>query len=84
MSTPFTATHDVATMLADTATVRLGPGIGLPDLAVTASDCGQFLMITCGEAILAVIGAMGSDVAAIEFADGCRYPPAELLDLIGG
>jgi len=82
MSTGFAIEHGVTPNAANAATVRLGPGIGLADLAVTASDCGQFLMITCGEAILAVIGAMGSDVAAIEFADGRRYPPADLLDLV--
>lgn len=63
-------------------TLRLATGIGLSDLSVDASDCGQYLMINCGGATLAVIGAMGSDVGMIEFADGSRYPPEQLLDLV--
>ena len=56
-------------------TRHLATGIGLSDLSVDASDCGQYLMINCGGATLAVIGAMGSDVGMVEFADGSRYPP---------
>ena len=37
-------------------TLRLATGIGLSDLSVDASDCGQYLMINCGGATLAVIG----------------------------
>ena len=65
------------------AIVRLGPGLDLTDLAVGASGCGQYLLITCCGEVVAMVGAMGSDVATVEFADGGRYPVEELLDLLG-
>lgn len=64
--------------------VRLGAGIGLADLAVEASDCGQYLMLTCQGALVALVGAMGSDVESVEFADGGSYRIEELMDLVGG
>lgn len=66
------------------ATVRLGPGLGVADLALGASDCGQYLMLTCGGELVALIGAMGSDVEAVEFADGARYRVEELMDRVAG
>lgn len=63
--------------------VRLGAGIGLVDLAVEVSDCGQYLMLTCQGALVALIGAMGSDVESVEFADGSSYRVEELMDLVG-
>ena len=66
-------------LAADAVTVRLGAGFGLPDLAVGASDCGQYLMLTCGGELVALIGAMGSDVETVEFADGSRCRVEELL-----
>lgn len=66
------------------ATVRLGPGLGVADLALGASDCGQYLMLTCGGELVALIGAMGSDVQAVEFADGARYRVEDLVDRVAG
>ena len=71
-------------LAADAMTVRLGAGLGLPDLAVGASDCGQYLMLTCGGELIALIGAMGSDVETVEFADGSRYRVEELMDRVAG
>ncbi|MBN8477291.1 hypothetical protein [Sulfuritalea sp.] len=68
----------------DAMTVRLGAGFGLPDLAIGASDCGQYLMLTCGGELIALIGAMGSDVETVEFADGSRYRVEELMDRVAG
>ncbi len=68
----------------DAMTVRLGAGFGLPDLAVGTSDCGQYLMLTCGGELIALIGAMGSDVENVEFADGSRYRVEELMDRVAG
>ena len=59
-------------------------GLGLPDLAVGASDCGQYLILTCGGELVALIGAMGSDVETVEFADGSRYRVEELMDRVAG
>ena len=75
---------DVVPPVADAMTVRLGAGLGLPDLAVGASDCGQCLMLTCGGELIALIGAMGSDVETVEFADGSRYRVEELMDRVAG
>ena len=72
------------TLAADAMTVRLGAGFGLPDLAVGTSDCGQYLMLTCGGELIALIGAMGSDVETVEFADGSRYRVEELMDRVAG
>ncbi|MBI5107180.1 MAG: hypothetical protein HZA62_00390 [Rhodocyclales bacterium] len=66
----------------DTATVRLAVGFGLADLAVEASDCGQYLMLMCGETLVALVGAMGSDVEAVEFADGGRYRVEDLMEMV--
>lgn len=71
-------------LAADAMTVRLGAAFGLPDLAVGASDCGQYLMLTCGGELIALIGAMGSDVATVEFADGRRYVVEDLMDRVAG
>jgi hypothetical protein len=71
-------------LAAGAGTVRLGAGLGLPDLAVGASDCGQYLMLTCGGELIALIGAMGSDVETVEFADGSRYGVEELMDWVAG
>ena len=71
-------------LAADAMTVRLGAGFGLPDIAVGASDCGQYLMLTCGGELIALIGAMGSDVETVEFADGSRYRVDELMDRVAG
>ena len=68
----------------DATTVHLGAGLGLPDLAVGTSDCGQYLMLTCDGELIALIGAMGSDVATVEFADGSRYRVEELMDRVAG
>jgi hypothetical protein len=62
-------------------TVRLGAGIGPADLRVEASDCGQYLMLMCGETLVALLGAMGSDVEAVEFADGRRRRVEDLMDM---
>lgn len=64
--------------------VRLAAGIGLADLAVEASDCGQYVMLMCGQTLVALMGAMGCDVESIEFADGRRYRVEELMDLVAG
>lgn len=69
--------------LGDDDTVRLASGITPGDLAVTASPCGQYLLITCRDALVAMYGAMGGSIEAVEFADGGRYSVEELLDLIG-
>lgn len=66
----------------DTATVRLAAGLGLADLAVEASDCGQYLMLMCGETLVALVGATGSDVEAVEFADGGRYRVEDLMEMV--
>ena len=66
----------------DAMTVRLGVGFGLADLAVRASGCGQYLMLTCGGELVALISAMGSDVETVEFADGGRYRVEELMDRV--
>ena len=66
----------------ETTTVRLGAGIGLADLAVETSGCGQYLLLTCRGALLALVGAMGSDVEFVEFADGRSYLVEELLDMV--
>ena len=71
-------------LAADAMTVRLGAGFGLPDLAIDASDCGQYLMLTCDGELIALIGAMGSDVETVEFADGSRYRVEELMDRVAG
>ncbi|MBI5898252.1 MAG: hypothetical protein HZB40_03390 [Rhodocyclales bacterium] len=63
-------------------TLRLAAGIGLADLAVESSDCGQYLMLKCGELLVALVGAMGSDVEAVEFADGTRYRVEDLMDMV--
>lgn len=63
-------------------TIRLGAGIGLADLAVESSDCGHYLMLMCGESLVALVGATGSDVEAVEFADGMRYRVEDLLDMV--
>ena len=62
-----------------------GLAVGIyQDLAVGASDCGQCLMLTCGGELIALIGAMGSDVETVEFADGSRYRVEELMDRVAG
>ena len=63
-------------------TVRLATGITPDDLAVEHSECGQYLLINCGEALVAMYGAMGGSVAAVKFADGRSYSVEELLDVI--
>jgi hypothetical protein len=63
-------------------TIQLGQGLGLADLAVEASDCGQYLMLMCGETLVALVGAMGSDVEAVEFADGGRYRVEDLMEMV--
>jgi len=67
----------------DGDTVRLVPGIAPRDLAVARSECGQYLLITCRNALVAMYGAMGGSVEAVEFSDGGRYSVEELLDVIG-
>lgn len=62
--------------------VRLGADIGLSELAIEASGCGQYLMLTCSGALVALVGAMGSDVESVEFADGRSYRVDELMDLL--
>ncbi|MBK9021525.1 MAG: hypothetical protein IPL72_16695 [Sulfuritalea sp.] len=62
---------------------RWGAPAGLPT-AVSASDCGQYLTLTCGGELIALIGAMGSDVETVEFADGSRYGVEELMDRVAG
>jgi hypothetical protein len=49
--------------------VRLGAGVGMADLAVETSECGQYVMLMCGGSLLALVGAMGSDIESVEFAD---------------
>jgi hypothetical protein len=66
----------------ESATVRLAVGLGLADLAVEASDCGQYLMLMCGGTLVALVGAMGSDVEAVEFADGGRYRVEDLVEMV--
>ena len=63
-------------------TVRLATGITPDDLAVEHSECGQYLLINCGDALVAMYGAMGGSVAAVQFADGRSYSVEELLDVI--
>jgi hypothetical protein len=75
---------DTATVIEDGDTVRLAAGIGPGDLAVAKSPCGQYLLITCSDALVAMYGAMGGSVEAVEFADGGSYSVEELLDVIGG
>ncbi len=65
-----------------TGIVRLADCIGPADLAVEASDCGQYVMLMCGSNLVAVIGAMGSDVEVVEFADGRSFRVEELMDLV--
>lgn len=64
------------------ALVRLANGVGLSDLAVEASDCGQYVMLMCGPTLVALMGAEGSDVDSVEFSDGRRYRVGELIDLV--
>jgi hypothetical protein len=71
-----------AEIIEDGDTVRLAAGIGPGDLAVARSECGQYLLITCREALVAMYGAMGGSVEAVEFADGDSYSVEELLDVI--
>ena len=66
----------------EATTIQLGQGLGLADLAVEASDCGQYLMLMCGETLVALVGAMGSDVEAVEFADGGRYRVEDLMEMV--
>jgi hypothetical protein len=54
----------------------------LADLAVEASDCGQYLMLMCGETLVALAGATGSDVEAVEFADGGRYRVEDVMEMV--
>lgn len=75
---------DTAAIIEDGDTVRLAAGIGPRDLAVAKSPCGQYLLINCGEALVAMYGAMGGSVEAVAFADGGSYSVEELLDVIGG
>jgi hypothetical protein len=75
---------DTAEITEDGDTVRLASGIGPGDLAVARSECGQYLLITCSDALVAMYGAMGGSVEAVEFADGGSYSVEELLDVIGG
>jgi hypothetical protein len=63
-------------------TIQLGQGLGLADLAVEASDCGQYLMLMCGETLVALVGATGSDVEAVEFADGGRYRVEDVMEMV--
>lgn len=64
--------------------VRLAPGIGLKDLTVEPSSCGQCLMLIYDRDVVALISCMGGDVDTIEFADNRRYSVEELVSLIGG
>ncbi len=68
----------------EAATVRLGKGLGMGDLAVEASDCGQYLMLLCGGELIALTGAMGCDIETVEFADGRRYRVEELMEAVAG
>ena len=63
-------------------TLHLATGIGLSDLSVDASDCGQYLMINCGGATLAVIGAMGSDVGDSRVKRGGSRHDIGLVDVV--
>lgn len=71
-------------LAAGVGTVCLGADLGLPDLAVGANDCGEYLMLTCGGELIALMGAMGSDVKTVEFANGSRYGVEELMDRVAG
>jgi hypothetical protein len=66
----------------DGDTAWLAGGITPGDLTVPHSECGQYLLINCGEALVAMYGAMGGSVAAVQFADGRSYSVEELLDVI--
>lgn len=66
----------------DATTVRLGAGMGLLDLAIGASNCGQYLMLTCRGDLVALMGVMGSDVETVELSDGSRYRVQELIDRV--
>lgn len=68
--------------LGDGDTVRLAAGITPGDLAVEHSECGQYLLITCRSALVAMYGVMGGSVTSVEFADGGSYSVEELLDAI--
>ncbi|OHC66906.1 MAG: hypothetical protein A3H93_15970 [Rhodocyclales bacterium RIFCSPLOWO2_02_FULL_63_24] len=63
-------------------TLRLAAGVTLDHLALAHSHDGQYLLIYCGEELLAIYGAMGGNVATIEFADGGCYSVEEVLGLV--
>ena len=88
MSGPTEAPADVIVVgkFVDTgnaATVRLTAGITLGDLTLAHSHDGQYLLIYCGEEVLAIYGAMGGSVETIEFADGGCYSVEEMLKVLG-
>lgn len=66
----------------DGNTARLAAGIAPADLTVAHSDDGQYLVINCGDELVAVYGAMGGSPTIVEFADGGSYSVEELLDLV--
>lgn len=55
------------------------PGMTLADMRVETSDDGQYLLIYCRRRIVAMLGPMGGDVEAFEFADVGWMTAAELV-----
>jgi hypothetical protein len=51
-------------------TLFLGQGLALADLRVTPSQCGQYLLLYCGDELVAIYGAMGGSVRWIGFGGG--------------
>lgn len=61
---------------------HLAAGISPSDLAVESRECGQYLLINCGNELVAMYGAMDGSVAAVGFADGGCYSLEKRLDVI--
>ncbi|OHC66770.1 MAG: hypothetical protein A2045_04410 [Rhodocyclales bacterium GWA2_65_20] len=63
-------------------TMCLSAGVALTDLAVRHSADGQYLLIYCGDELVAMYGAMGGSAETVRFSDGQCYSIEDLLDSI--
>lgn len=63
-------------------TLRFDPEVSLADMRLVPSGDGQCLLIYCRWRIVAILGVMGIDVEAFEFADAGRLDAMELMERI--